>query len=165
MARTPSLLFYLLLVAIVSPAGGSAQSACPSLSNKPSDTNHAFSFSSYTFSTATVSDFNTGYAILDATVSVSGGTSGGSNTVCIRTASTNLGVDGNGSKPLADLLWSADGGTTWYAITGSFMEIPGAQWVGCCNTVSLKFKMLLSWAVDIPATYFGDLQFRAGRVQ
>lgn len=147
------------------PGEAAGQTACPSFSSKPSDTNHDISLSGFSQVTATAADFTRTYALLYGTVRVSGVSSTGTNALCIRSASPNLGATATGLKPLSDFRWSADNGATWHSVTGSFVEISGVRWSSSSKTVNLQFLVLLNWALDSPSSYLADLQFKTGRVQ
>ncbi|MGH7735558.1 MAG: hypothetical protein ACREOE_18165 [Gemmatimonadales bacterium] len=112
------------------------------------------------FAAPAAADFNAGSIASTGTLTYSVATSGGppgtshTSTVSIRATTGTLG----GTKPLSDLQWGrADMPGTWNGVTTSDAQVEQQTIVrkGANDpwSNSLNFRMLLSYANDVPGSY------------
>lgn len=100
-------------------------------------------------------EFQTGHTDYPNTVSVDvqPKNSNKSWNLCIRASDPSLG----GGKPVTDLLWSLDGASWTAMMTTDELVISGTG----AQTVTLQFRMQLSWVSDSPGTYSAPLTLTA----
>lgn len=76
----------------------------------------------------------------------------------IRAGGPDMGGYG---KPLDDILWRTDASMTWAPLTTADQVVLQGQGD---REVTVYFRVLLGWDVDVPGTYAVDVTFTATRI-
>lgn len=135
-----------LLAAVTSPAG--AQVPCTGSSSGGQSFTLTTNMSGLNFAPASVSDYLSGWAHLpgDYVVTVSPKLTNRQWALCIIANAPTVGA----SKPVADLEWRLAGGSTWFPMSTTAAQV--GVWTGA-RTVTMQFRMRLTWATDPPGLY------------
>lgn len=67
---------------------------------------------------------------------------------------------GGYGKPVGDLHWRTDGSAAWTPVTGTDQAVIQGQGD---QDITLYFRLLLDWTVDLPDSYMAGLTFTAVR--
>ncbi len=107
------------------------------------------------YMTATASDFNAGEKV--ALNNLIKWTSDVAWIITVKSLDNDLGSSGGYTKPLSDLKWRRSTWPFWVTMTTTDADV-GAGSPGS-DQFNVDYKVLLSWALDIPGSYGATLQY------